>query len=140
MKNLLNEFVLELMKDASSESFHIDLLKQKFDAWKDEYRMHHQALVQLKEEYKNHHALPRKVYEDALIEYENEYYLLRDSFRRATKRTQKATLHKWLAYSANIPEVLTQPKDDLYTIYPYVDTSFYSSVYNRKQNENSVPT
>jgi hypothetical protein len=119
MRNLLNDFVLELMKSASHESFNPAVLQKKFDAWKEEHVMKEQHIIQLKKDFLDQHTLPRKMYQEELEKYMTDYAALRNDFTTATDKTRKAALNKWFGFSANVPEILLQPQSTLYTMYPY---------------------
>lgn len=126
MKNLLNEFISELMKTASTESFDTALLQQKFDAWKEDLVQKQQEQLQKKEEYLQKHHLPR-VERDAVIqEYLEEYARLREMYLASSAITKNATLRKWLTHASTFPTEAVQTPSSLYTMYPYQETSFYS--------------
>lgn len=126
MKNLLNEFISELMKTASKESFDTAVLQQKFNAWKDDLIHKQQEQLQKREEYLQKHHLPRAEREGSIQEYLEEYSRLRDIYLTSTSTTKNANLRKWLTHASTFPAEVVQPPSSLYTMYPYQETSFYS--------------
>jgi len=130
MLYLLNELAQELYKSASGDAKPGLMLQKKLDLWKENHLEETEKEALQKRAYQEKHDLPRKEREQAQKEFMEGYRRLRKEYVMATTTKKKASLDRWIAYSAKLPEVLMTEASPLFSMYPYGKDSIWDEKLN----------
>lgn len=129
MKSFLNDFVLELFRNATNVAPSSDELTKKYTMWKDNYLQKQQDFVGWKKTYFTEHEQPRQLFEEAWKKYELDDQMLKDIYTKATLSKKKAALQKWLQHTTLLGEFISSSPSTVYTIYKDDDDkSFYTNI------------
>lgn len=118
MQYLLNELCIEMMKDVSTPNEPSIKLQKKLDLWKASHTEEMEKDAESQRGFREKHEAPRLEREAEQDTFMEGYRALRKEFELAPSTRKKATLQNWVAYSANIPDVLKGKRDELYTRFP----------------------
>jgi phage pi2 protein 07 len=122
---LLNAFITELMKDASSKNEPSEKTTESFNKWRDDLLKKRQQYEEIKTIYKTNHLDPRLERELAVEEFIQKGNDLKNKIRLKTK-TKKNHLRIWLEHIGSITTEFDKPASMIYTIYPDTQDIFYN--------------
>ncbi len=122
---VLNTFILELMKDASSKNAPSEKTQKAYDKWSEDILKKRKQYNAVNSEYVKVHLEPRENREVAVKEFIEKAKVLKDTFYKADDKNKKSSLRTWMKHIGSISNTFTDPPSTLFTIYPNNEKAFY---------------